>query len=639
VTARAVVIALVLLAVLALVSTYIEMVRSLGYVFAAGVPPRIPTAVLFVLVALNPVLAARGWLGLSRREMLVIFCIVTVGAPLVSHGVLFWLLACSTGQYYFVRSSPHWEATVLPYVPRWFTPTDPLAVEGFFLGRAAVPWSLWITPAAAWASFFIVLFLANLFLALLLKRQWIRHERLSFPIAMIPLELVRGDEGPASRVARLPAAGLFWIGFIVAAFLNLQQQLPRLFPALPSFSTWQVLIPWQRVGPLAGLGDFWLILTTTHIAIAYLIPKELSFSVWFFWIVRLALTVAAIAAGATPQKPEDFSGSGFPAPYYQGGGAMLAIACLLFWTIGRQFRRSRQYEVGGRAAGAREPFASHWPLLGLLLCVAYMVWFFGMAGTRVIVALALVGSIFVYNLIYTRLRAENGMSFMGLPLGMNDMLLRTVGSALYRPREIVTILAARWTFHVGWGESAEVVTGAAFDSYKIADSARLHQRRLTFAMVAGFLFCLALGIPLVLMTYYRYGLVNMHNFSGNWFHGQVRNSGQMAFDLIANPARPDTSALTALGAGAAVTLFLNAMRLRFWWWPFHPIGYLAANAWGTQWWCMPFFVGWLAKTLVVRYGGLRLYQRTVLVAIGAIVGDLLVDNLWPVVEWLARVSM
>ena len=85
-----------------------------------------------------------------------------------------------------------------------------------------------------------------------------------------------------------------------------------------------------------------------------------------------------------------------------------------------------------------------------------------------------------------------------------------------------------------------------------------------------------------------------------------------------------------------MTLLLHTMRLRFWWWTFHPMGYLVANAWGLQWWYMPFFVGWLAKTLVVRYGGLRLYQRTVPVAVGAIVGDLLVDNLWSVLALLAR---
>lgn len=95
-------------------------------------------------------------------------------------------------------------------------------------------------------------------------------------------------------------------------------------------------------------------------------------------------------------------------------------------------------------------------------------------------------------------------------------------------------------------------------------------------------------------------------------------------------------ATAAVGGGMAFTLLLGAMRARFWWWPFHPVGYLAANVWGTQsWWC-PMFIGWLVKTLVIRYGGLRLYQRTMPAAIGMILANQLLHFLWPVVMALAR---
>jgi len=73
------------------------------------------------------------------------------------------------------------------------------------------------------------------------------------------------------------------------------------------------------------------------------------------------------------------------------------------------------------------------------------------------------------------------------------------------------------------------------------------------------------------------------------------------------------------------------MRLRFWWWPFHPIGYIAANCWGMHWNYMPFFLGWLFKSLVIRYGGLRLYRTTVPLAIGLIVGDLVNQGIWSIV--------
>jgi hypothetical protein len=51
---------------------------------------------------------------------------------------------------------------------------------------------------------------------------------------------------------------------------------------------------------------------------------------------------------------------------------------------------------------------------------------------------------------------------------------------------------------------------------------------------------------------------------------------------------------------------------------------------------MPFFVGWLLKTLAVRYGGLQLYRRTVPLAIGFIVGDFVDQGLWVVVSLVTR---
>jgi hypothetical protein len=87
--------------------------------------------------------------------------------------------------------NPQWAPAFLPLVPGWFSPTDPAAVDGFFQGRTTVPWSAWWTTLGAWGGFFLALFLANLFLVLLLKRQWISNERLTFPVAQIPLEAVR----------------------------------------------------------------------------------------------------------------------------------------------------------------------------------------------------------------------------------------------------------------------------------------------------------------------------------------------------------------------------------------------------------------------------------------------------------------
>ena len=641
VTARAVLIALILLVAISPIALYVELVRNLAYNFMALVPPIAQLAVLFLLAALNPLLARRRWWGLSRREILSVYAVLIVAGPLMSHGNLLWWSSCSMGVRYFGRAAPQWEKTFFQYIPGWFHPTDVTAVEDYFQGHAAVPWALWAIPLLAWGSFFIALFIANLSLLLMLKRQWIRNERLTFPIAMVPLEAVREQDAGGLRIGHLPASWTFWIGFLIAVWLGIQTRLPRFFPWFPAIPIGEtVLIPWQKVGPLAGLGDIWLVLYPEIIALAYLIPKELSFSVWFFWIVRVGLCVIAIAAGAMPRKPEEWYGTSFPAPYYQGGGALLALGGWGLWMAWPHLARVGRSALTGRRSSeeSEEPFRYRAVSLAFLLSYGYMVYFCWAAGCRIVVGVALIGLIIAWHMVWARLRAETGMSFIGFPFQVDEMMRQPFGSAVYRPAELITISALRWASFPGWGESCEVITGGALDSLKIADSARISQRRLTSAVTAGFILALAVGAPMVIWANYHWGFLQLHTPTG-WLEGMVRGTGVELFDNMTNPTQPDITRIIALGAGAAVTLFLGLMRLRFWWWPFHPVGYIAANVWGSQWWYMPLFVGWACKSLVIRYGGLRLYQRTIPAAIGAIIGSQLVSVVWTVIEGLVRALM
>jgi hypothetical protein len=625
---RAVTIAVVLIVLLLVAAFYLEFVTKLAYSFTTLVPPIAPLGALFLLALLNPKLGPRR--ALSRRELLTIYCLTTIGAPLMAHGILLWFLSSTIGWQYYAQVNPQWVPAVLPLVPGWFSPTDAGAVDGFFQGRTVVPWSAWWTPLAAWGGFFLALFLANLFLVLLLKRQWINNERLTFPVAQIPLEAVRED---AAGRGRLSTATMFWIGFAAVMLLNLQYRLPSIFPSLPSINLNGItLIQWQRVGPLAGLGEVQLLLYPSVIALAYLVPKELSFSGWFFYVVRVLLTVIAIAAGATPRRPEEFRDASFPAPEFQGGGAVLALGLLALWS-GRRYLASAVRDAFRKPAA--ETSLERWAMLGFVLAMIYLVGFCCWAGSRLPVALALVGLIVFYHMVWARLRAENGMAFIAFPLAVNEMLIRPFGTAAFLPRETMTVMATRWAYWPGWGETCEVITGASLDSLKIADSTRMSVRRLAPTMIGVFGLALAAGIFIALTGTYHYGFVDLQQ-SGCWLDYEVQRGGSQLFDAFTNPTSVSLPAIAALLSGMLVTFALSALRLRFLWWPLHPVGYVVANVWGSQWWWGPLFIAWLLKSLVIRYGGLRLYQRTVPLAVGVIVGNQLTDTIWPLALWLAR---
>ena len=111
VSLRALLIAFALLALIAPAAFYGELVYGTTYMFASGVPAMAPLVILFLLTALNPLVRKTGLSGLTRRELLAIYGIVIVGGPLVTHGILAWMIPYSIIQQYLARAIPNWVTT------------------------------------------------------------------------------------------------------------------------------------------------------------------------------------------------------------------------------------------------------------------------------------------------------------------------------------------------------------------------------------------------------------------------------------------------------------------------------------------------------------------------------------------------
>jgi len=624
VSALLVALGIVLLALLGVAGFWLDCYYRVASRFGAGVPAEGPVVLLFLLAgaAALPVLQR---CAPTRRQLLAIYMIVLTGAPVISYKVMESLLVHATIQRYLgMATQIPWQQTFLNRIPTWLAPTDWSAVEGFYHGQASVPWAAWWTALLAWCSFLLALGLCSTCLMLLVRRQWISHERLTFPLAQVPLVMVA--EGERGR-ARLTANSLFWLGLTVSFGATALDNAAQFVPALPALNLGPMkVMEWHPTGPLAGLDEMNLVLWPWLVAIAYLIPKDLAFSCWFFWWVRLGLHVIAFAAGATPQRPAWHWVSEFPAPLFQGTGSLLAISAFSLWSARRHLARVARIALS-RASGredADEPVPYRWGLLGLLLSFAWMVGMCLLAGCRPIASLVLVAAVLVYVLTWVRLRAETGLGFIPYPLFLHQSITVPLGAAVFTPAEMIMVHATHWCYH-GGGDSFEILPGNALESMKIGDAAGIRMRPVLLGMAAGFVIVVVLGAWLTLTGMYCYGFLNTH---ANGIEHELNVYSSSLHEYFVDPGGPDVTGGIAMAAGAAVTVGLGAMRLRFWWWPFHPIGYLAANTWVMYMYWSPFFIGWLAKTLVTRYSGLRLYRQTIPLAIGFIVGDLLNEMLW-----------
>lgn len=631
VSPRAVLVALAFVVLLTVLGFYVEVLYYSGDL-NSGVPSPGPFAVLFLLTAISTLSAKLGLSGLgkgfSRRELLAVFVIVLAAAPMVSYGILAYMLPHEIFVQYAASVHGEWEGAFLHLIPNWFSPTRPEAVEAFFQGGSAVPWSQWWTPLAAWCSFLLALSVASCCLNMLVQRQWITNERLSFPLAQIPLTLVAES---ADRRGRLPVVRMFWTGFLISFGLHFWNNLAGLIPALPAIPLGPVaLIAQQSTGPMAAFGEMDLVLWPWLIAIAYLIPKELSFSCWFFWFLRIALAFIAIAAGAPPRAPQSWLGdTAFPAFAFQGFGAILALSAWALWRARRHLGQALRTALSRHSAGLdeEEPLPYRWTLSALLLSYAWMVYLCLLIGSRLYLGMMLIALLLAYYLMWSWLRAETGLGLLLFPLFIDDMIV-ALGNSSLRPQEILTIASLRWTYFPGSGSTAQIIPGNVLEGLKIADAAQVPTRPLVYAMGGGLVIALLLGVYVTLTGFYEHGFYAARVANSSWLSSQINWGAEQVFAYISNPSTLDPRGLVGIGAGAAVALSLGLLRLHFWWWPFHPVGFLAAHSWGMQWFYMPFLVGWIAKTLVTRYGGLRLYRQTVPLAVGLVAGDLLNQVVW-----------
>jgi hypothetical protein len=86
---------------------------------------------------------------------------------------------------------------------------------------------------------------------------------------------------------------------------------------------------------------------------------------------------------------------------------------------------------------------------------------------------------------------------------------------------------------------------------------------------------------------------------------------------------PKPAFLIALAAGLGAFLLFSLARLRFARWPVHPVMFLVWVTYPAKMFAFSFLIGWMAKGLVMKYGGARVYQGLKSLMIGLIAGEIL----------------
>jgi hypothetical protein len=87
--------------------------------------------------------------------------------------------------------------------------------------------------------------------------------------------------------------------------------------------------------------------------------------------------------------------------------------------------------------------------------------------------------------------------------------------------------------------------------------------------------------------------------------------------------KPERAILWWISGGLAGVFILGYLRLRYTWWPLHPVLVVVWAGTPIETLGHSFMLGWLIKVLITRVGGTPIHRRAKVFMIGVIAGELI----------------
>ncbi len=547
----------------------------------------------------------------STGELLTVYVIVSVATAWCGAGLLLSLPEAICDAFWYASSSNHWAETVWPNLPSWLTVSNVSVIAGLFEG-GSTPYLksvllAWAGPALWWTAIAGALMLCYTCLSSILRRRWVDDDKLLFPMATVPLQIAEERHG-------LSRNRVMWAGFAAAGLFELFATLHGFFPAVPVLPLWFDLGPWlEQYPPWNAIRWKGVGLWPAGISLAYLMPLDLAFSLWFFNLFWKAQMVVSSHFAWTTD-----TASGFPYVDMQSLGGLIALLISILWLDRRYLLQIARRVVGLRAAvdESREPMGYRWAVIAFAVGVMFICYTFGRAGMAAWVSLGWIANLLLIGLVLTRVRAQLGPPhFEQVGMGPSQFLPVLFGSAAISPRgQGMLWLSYPFTRH--FTENPQPWT---LEVYKLAESGRMEPRRLPWVLVAATLLAVVSLFWASLHVLYHLGAVTTEDAFSS--HYQRRIPSALA-SMLENPTHgPDTSLLSAVGVGLVGTVLLMVLKMRYYAWPLHPVAFPIASAWVMDDAMPAVFIAWLVKTVIVRYGGLRLYRQALPFFLGMILGS------------------
>ena len=560
-------------------------------------------------------------LAFKQGELLTVYVMLSISSALSGHDMMQTVVPTIPNAFWFATPENEWQQLFWRYLPSWLVLDNLSSVQEFYYGESTFYTQrylqAWLRPILWWTVLLTVLIWVMLCLDVLLRKQWIERERLTFPIVQLPLEMARPD-------GRLFKSRMMWLGFAIAGGIDLINGLHVLFPVFPEIPTRSAEIghyftekPWNAME--------WtpIYILPFGLGLGFLMSLEISFSLWFFYLFWKGQRVLGTALGMT-------SLPGFPFNNPQGMGAYLALICFALFGGRRYFSAIFRDLFRDGQDEKKEPMKYRWAVLGVIGGLIFLLVFSYKGGMALWIAMLYFLIFYLLSMSIARVRAEVGSPAAEMHYVNPRQFFPNVFGTRLPPRSL-TMIAVYVAFNRGYRAHPMPHT---LEGFKLAEASQMNARRLFWVMLLATVMGTLTAFWAYLVVSYKIP-ANPVSSLGNWGYEDLQR-------WLYHPTGTNPAAVVSMVVGFLFTGFLWWLRTRFSLWAVHPAGYAITHlatrfAFGWIWFSI--FISWGIKLTLLRVGGIRLYRKALPLFLGLVLGDFLVGGAWVLVRLFWKVEV
>ena len=302
---------------------------------------------------------------------------------------------------------------------------------------------------------------------------------------------------------------------------------------------------------------------------------------------------------------------------WQSFGAFIVFIGASLFGARRHLARTVVAARRNAPSGVGEALAPRTTLGLLALCLIFLAVWLAWSGLPAVVIALFLPAVFLVSLGLARVVCQSGIFYVVPPVIAQNVPLYTLGSAAIGTRGVVA-LGLTYSWH---GDVQTQLPAMAAQGMTLWRRSGAGGGGWTLAIMAATLVGLLAVPATVIIGGYRQGAITWTTWL---FRGYGPNTYGQVIDQVLNPTHPlDPARFGWMGIGAGAMLLVTFLRLRFAGWPLHPIGLAVVSSFTMYAVYGGFFVAWLAKVILLRWGGYRAYRAATPFFIGLAVGHYL----------------